>query len=252
MTQHAAAGLILGIDTATRQGTLALADRPGNLLLERQWQAGQGHAASLLPGLELLLGEAGVSLREVAAVGVGTGPGGFSGLRVGLASAKTLAYVLGCPIVGVPTPHALASAAAASWPSDGEGGAAAAGQVPTLWAVVAPAGASDRYVSLVEVSADGPSSPEPPRVVPGEASLDTLVHGATLIALDGAPGVPSAALETGRSALGGLARSLVRLAAEALAAGRTDDVARLVPAYVALPRGVADAAASMAWSPDLR
>jgi hypothetical protein len=53
-------------------------------------------------------------------------------------------------------------------------------------------------------------------------------------------------------AIDGVADALAQLGAAALRAGETDDPATLVPAYVALPRGLAAAAAEMTWSPDLR
>ncbi|HEY7598960.1 MAG TPA: hypothetical protein VH741_03455, partial [Candidatus Limnocylindrales bacterium] len=64
--------------------------------------------------------------------------------------------------------------------------------------------------------------------------------------------VPAAALELGRRAQAGLAGVLATAAARELGQGRSVDIARLVPEYVALPRGVPAASAEMAWSPDLR
>ena len=74
-----------------------------------------------------------------------------------------------------------------------------------------------------------------------------------LIAVDLAePEVPATAIVLGQGAVRGLPSALAQLAAAAFAAGRHDDVAQVVPAYVALPRGITEAAASMEWSPDLR
>jgi tRNA A37 threonylcarbamoyladenosine modification protein TsaB len=163
-------------------------------------------------------------------------------LRIGLATAKTIAYSLDVPIVGVSTTKALALAA-----HDGNSGTA-------VYAVTLPAGATDRYVHLIEVRGDVASEAgEPQLVVPG-AAFEEAVGEALVVAvdLDGASDVSDEDAERGEAAREGLARALASLGTEALIAGRSDDVARLVPAYVALPRGIAKAAAEMTWSPDLR
>ena len=70
--------------------------------LAASWHAGRQHGETLLPAIETLLRDAGVARTDLAAIVVGTGPGAFTGLRVGLATAKTMAHELGCPIVGIP------------------------------------------------------------------------------------------------------------------------------------------------------
>ena len=71
------------------------------------------------------------------------------------------------------------------------------------------------------------------------------------IDLEGAD-VAQEALALGAHAIAGLAAALAELGAARLASGAGDDIAQLVPAYIALPRGLAKAAADMTWSPDLR
>ena len=100
----------LGIDTATAWLTLAVwSPAEGRLLAGRELLAERRHAALLLPELHGLLEEAGLSLAEVNAIGVGIGPGSYTGLRVGLATAQGLASGLDCSLTGVD------SLAAAAW-----------------------------------------------------------------------------------------------------------------------------------------
>lgn len=68
----------------------------------------RGQAERLLPMLEEILATAGASWGDLTAIGIGTGPGNFTGLRVGVAAARGLALGLGIPAVGVPAFEALA------------------------------------------------------------------------------------------------------------------------------------------------
>jgi hypothetical protein len=70
--------------------------------------------------------------------------------------------------------------------------------------------------------------------------------------LEPADPLPADAVDRGRTALDGLGDALLSLGLARLRRGEADDVAELVPAYVSLPRGVEEAAASIAWAPDLR
>ena len=161
---------------------------------------------------------------------VGTGPGSFTGLRVGLATVKTIAYARDLPLVGVMSTDALREAALA------EGGAADA-------AVVLRAGAHDHYLAHagadpVLIAPDGLAAAIGDRAVLGiDMEADEL-------------GAEAAAL--GAAAVEGLPAALLSMARRRLEAGEVDDLAELVPAYVALPRGVRRAAEDLAWSPDLR
>ena len=100
--------LLLALDTATEKGSLALAE--DDLLLGEYFLHSPGtYLQHLLPGIEELFHAAGRSLRELGAIAVSQGPGNFTGLRIGLATAKTLAWSLGCPLAAVPTMEALAA-----------------------------------------------------------------------------------------------------------------------------------------------
>jgi tRNA threonylcarbamoyladenosine biosynthesis protein TsaB len=100
--------LILALDTATEQGSLALvaADR---VLMEYALESHGTYLTRLLPGVEALFANTGKELTDLAAVAVSLGPGNFTGLRIGLATAKTLAWSLKCPLVAVSTMEVLAA-----------------------------------------------------------------------------------------------------------------------------------------------
>lgn len=98
---------MLAIDTSTEQAGLAIGD--GSRMIARSWNAGRTQTTSILPVIADMFDEAGIGAGDLAAVGVATGPGTFTGLRVGLSIAKGFVLALDIPIVGVPT---LAIAAA--------------------------------------------------------------------------------------------------------------------------------------------
>jgi tRNA threonylcarbamoyladenosine biosynthesis protein TsaB len=100
--------LILALDTATDRGSLALvaADR---VLMEYSLESHGTYLSRLMPGVEALFSHTGREPVELAAVAVSLGPGNFTGLRIGLATAKTLAWSLRCPLVPVPTMEVLAA-----------------------------------------------------------------------------------------------------------------------------------------------
>lgn len=99
----------LGIDTATVFLALAVVDDAGIVIARRQPRLERDHAARIVDELDGLLRDAGMDRTELAAVGVGTGPGSYTGLRVGIAAAKGLASGLGTPVVGSDTLAAIAS-----------------------------------------------------------------------------------------------------------------------------------------------
>jgi tRNA threonylcarbamoyladenosine biosynthesis protein TsaB len=234
--------LALAIDTATRHPTLALFDGAGTLGGVRQWQSQHRHGEELLQQLNELLRAASAEPRDLDAVVVGVGPGSFTGLRIGLATAKTIAYSLDVPVVGVSTTEALALAA-----PEGDGR-------EVDYAVTLPAGATDRYLHRVSIGGGAVLGSDEPRLVVPGASFEEACAGAFVVAvdLDGAEDLGDEAIARGEVALSGLGFALAKLGTRALDEGRSDDVERLVPAYVALPRGIAKAAAEMTWSPDLR
>ncbi len=222
---------ILALDTATSRVVIALGRPDGTPVGETTWLAGHRHGETLLPTLGRVLGENNVRRSRLRGIVVGTGPGTFTGLRVGLATAKGLALGLGIPIVGVATSAALLDAAAS-----------ALGAPSTVdLALVVPAGPQDRVL----VTAAGPV-----RLAAG--TDPDLPASTTLVAVDLAGRAPDAASALGDRALAGLGAALLRLGARRLAAGDVDDLAGLVPEYVTLPRGVARESGTVTWSHDPR
>ncbi len=231
---------LLALDTATRRPTLAIASAEGNLLGEKQWESRHRHGEQLLEQVNQLLAETGVARREIGGVVVGTGPGSFTGLRIGLATAKTIAYTLKIPLRGVSTTVALALAA-----SDGQGN--------SRIAVTLPAGASDRYVHRLLVHEDEIDEIDPPQLVGDRDQFHALVAGYQLVALDfELDTIENVDVQASDRAIARLAAVLSDIGAREIGAGLEDDPADLVPAYVALPRGIAKSVAEMTWSPDLR
>jgi tRNA threonylcarbamoyladenosine biosynthesis protein TsaB len=99
--------MLLTFDTATALVTVALHDGEDvvcELVSERPLQ----HGEQLAPLIERALRETGLVRQDLTAIGVGVGPGPFTGLRVGLVTARTLGYVLGLPVYGVCTLDVLA------------------------------------------------------------------------------------------------------------------------------------------------
>ncbi len=92
----------LAIDTSTDMASLALVEG-SKVLAELTWHCGQNHTVELLPQLARLLNQTRVNLQSTTCIIVAKGPGSFNGLRVGISSAKGLAFSLGIPIVGVST-----------------------------------------------------------------------------------------------------------------------------------------------------
>ena len=238
-------GPILAIDTATTHAVIALGAADGTLLDGRAWLAGYRHGEELLARIEALLGEHALRPADLGGIAVGTGPGAFTGLRVGIATAKALAHALGLPIVGVATGSALLAAAAASASAASVSAAAAAsgardaasdasdaasdvGAHRSVLVLLQPAGPNDRVFLRPG---------EPARILPGGTDPD-LRDGERLVAVDLAGRAPDAAVALGVAATDGLGEALVSAAAARLAAGDADDLARLVPEYVTLPRGV--------------
>lgn len=105
--------LLLAFDTATPAVTVALRG-DGGVLAEHTEVDARRHGELLAPGIEKVLAAAGRARGELTGVAVGVGPGPFTGLRVGLMTARALGDALGVPVYGVCTLDVLAAAVAAA------------------------------------------------------------------------------------------------------------------------------------------
>ena len=92
----------LAIDTSTDTASLALV-QDNEVLAELTWHCGQNHTTQLLPHLAHLLNQTKLNLQSASGIIIAKGPGRFDGLRVGISTAKGLAFSLSIPIVGIST-----------------------------------------------------------------------------------------------------------------------------------------------------
>ncbi|MGK2958241.1 MAG: tRNA (adenosine(37)-N6)-threonylcarbamoyltransferase complex dimerization subunit type 1 TsaB [Acidimicrobiales bacterium] len=99
--------LILGIDTATPQVGCAIGGHEG-VLASFHSAKGRRHAETLAPAIDFIRRQARIELSEISAIAVDVGPGLFTGLRVGVATAKAMAMALRVPMVGVSSLDLLA------------------------------------------------------------------------------------------------------------------------------------------------
>jgi len=198
--------MILAIESASTDPSVAVADADGSVRHVDGWSATPRQAHELLPRLMAALADAGGSAETITGIGVGIGPGSFTGLRVGMSVAKGLAFALGCPVVGVPSLEAWLAAE-----PDADGAAARAG-------------ANDAYL-LLRGEAE-------PRIVERE----DVPTGVRLVA----PTELAAAFEIA----GSVTPSRAAVAVATLAARRLaedpagDDLEHLEPRYLRAPRGV--------------
>jgi tRNA threonylcarbamoyladenosine biosynthesis protein TsaB len=230
-------GLLLAVESATEEGVVALGRSDGELIAQDRWPAGHAHGERLLASIDKVLAEAGSALDDVGAIVVGIGPGSFTGLRVGLAVAKGLAFGLGLPIVGIETPVALAAALVA-----------VTGKADGSTTVLQPAGPSGRYVTVVTRDGLGGHRLAGAPVFIGAGDDLPIPSDSLGLAVD-LPDAPAEASEAGVRARDALGETLLRLGAARLASAQPDDLAELVPAYVTLPRGAIAGTGGITWSP---
>lgn len=98
---------VLGIESATPVAGVAVVHR-GRVLADRMINNRKTHSGRLLPMVKAVIDEAGIEPADIGGIAVSSGPGSFTGLRIGMTTAKTLAQVWKVPVVGVSTLDALA------------------------------------------------------------------------------------------------------------------------------------------------
>lgn len=211
--------LILAIDTSTTHGSIALL-RDEVCLEERTLQLGQAHGQTLIPAIRDLFADHRLQVSDCELVAVGTGPGSFTGLRVGIVCAKTWAYSTSCKLVGVSTFEAIATHASAD--------------VQTL-DVIADAQREDLFVQSFQHGEAGWTASDGVRVVTITRWIEQLTERTTVIG----PGlskvstlIPNNVRQLSAESSLPLAASTGLLGVRAGSAGRYSDPWTLEPLYL--------------------
>jgi tRNA threonylcarbamoyladenosine biosynthesis protein TsaB len=212
---------ILALDTSTKWGAIAVAGS-GGATHGAVPDPEQRHGRNLIPGVRDLLRAAGLAPADLDVIAVGLGPGSYTGLRIGLTAAKTLAYATRSALVGLDSLEVIARNAPAE-----------AHRV----AVIADAQRGDLYTAEFTRSEPGGAlvRVSPTRIEPFTSWVARLAEGSCVLG----PG-----LELYRSALSGVVRTagaeadrpdprrLLDAAREAWESGRRDDPGVLEPLYL--------------------
>lgn len=215
---------LLAIDTATEACSAALLI--GDEVIERSEIAPRRHAELILPMIEALLGEAGISRRQIDAIAVGRGPGAFTGVRLAISVAQGLALGLDIPVVPVSSLAALAQDA----PADID--------APILAVIDARMGEvyagtflrdADAMVAPIGLESVGPASRLVLPKVPARWSIVGSGWGAYRDALSAHLPQPPVFADGTRFPQ---ARAIARLAAPQLAAGRGVAAEFALPVYL--------------------
>lgn len=227
--------MLLAVDTATATASVALYDLANELLLaESTWQARRRHTQELLTTAHALLTHVGVQPAQLTALAVTTGPGSFTGVRIGLSTIKGIGLGLPTPpkVVGMPT----LSVTAAPWLAIAQATSAVvwayiqAGRGRYNWAIFAdglyhPAAADHQAGSAADFALALSTHADHPIWLVGEPAPDLV---------DAVAALSHVTLVDGISAMR-RAGVLAHLAAQQLAQGQVDDLATLQPLYLQGP-----------------
>lgn len=223
--------IILALDTTTRGGSAAVLDDDA-VLAVRAGDASRTHGERLPAELAAVLADAGLALEAVGLLAVASGPGAFTGLRIGLAAMQGIALTRGVPVVGVSALEALATEAAplADGAMVGAWIDAARGEVfAQLFGVVAGAGGRRGVTSITDAEANAPATlwaqwtslyPDTRIVLSGDGAVKYASQ------LTPAPGLADEAL---------LAPVIARLGRQAYRVGAPQTPHALQPLYVRRP-----------------
>lgn len=231
--------ILLGIDTATSTGGVGIVEANASstrVLADDSRVAGRTHGARILEQMDAALEAARLDLASVDAFAVANGPGSFTGLRVGMATAKSLAWSCGRPIVGVPTLEAWASRALGQKDQgDGAAGHAVAVVLDARKGEVYRAAFGADGAGLKRLLPEAVESPDAcvtalTRLQGDASSLTLLGDGAKRYAesFDALRDVERISMDS----LPPAGSAVAALAAPRALAGDFDDARRLTPAYV--------------------
>ena len=208
--------VLVALESSTRSPSVAVLVE--GEILEQNLDGERPHASDLLPCLAALLSSCGRTPREVVAVAVGIGPGSYTGLRVGIATAQGIARAAGAKLLGIPSGEALAHAEL----SPGERGD-----------LVIDARGGSLYHARFHRTSDGVETLIAPRIVPVDA-LSDLLDEATIVFLDEALESSVGTRDELRLVVGASprARSLLELASQRLEEGTSEALSSVLPLYL--------------------
>jgi tRNA threonylcarbamoyladenosine biosynthesis protein TsaB len=218
--------IVLGLTTASPRGGVAIW-RDGDIVAAEHYEDEKRHAERIFTVVRSVVSAAGLERSAIDAIGCDVGPGSFTGVRVGLASAKGMALALGRPLYPVGALEAMAAAAFAEAPA-------------VIERMVALLDAKRGEVFVGAYGRDGRPLREASHAPAGEvlASLKELVHDQGLRFCGRAAevlGVPSDRRIDAAAAQLPDASWIARLAADQLAAGAAPDLADVEPVYLRAP-----------------
>ena len=208
--------VLVALESSTRSPSVAaLVDGD---LLKGDVNGDRPHASDLLPCLSKLLDSCGRSAEDITAVAVGIGPGSYTGLRVGIATAQGVARAARAKLIGIPSGEALAFAEL----SPGEQGD-----------LLIDARGGALYHARFERTLEGVGTLIPPRIVPAE-SFQELLEEADVVFLDEALKSSDASFGTKRVIVGRTpkAHSLLELAKPRLEEGAAGSLSSVLPLYL--------------------
>lgn len=219
---------VLGIESATPVAAAAVAGEEG-ILAERMVFNKRTHSVNLLPMIKAVLEDAEVERHNLAGIAVSSGPGSFTGLRIGMSTAKTLAQVWALPIAGISTLETLA------YGLTGHG---------RLVCPILNARKNEVYTAVYDHSGPVPASLVPPRAARIEELIDLLAGYQRPVTFlgDGVP-VYASRLQAGLSHLAAFAplaasyprgAAVAELGLIALAGGQGVSPLQLQPEYIRL------------------
>ena len=210
---------ILALETSGMAGSVAALDG-ARLLAERQLAPTERSAKHLAPAIAAVLAEAGWTAAQVELVAVATGPGSFTGLRVGVTTAKTLVYANRSSVLGVNTLEVIARAVSP--------------EHARFHAVIDAQRAQSFVAEFVRDPSGRPRATADIAIVEDGQLLETLAPG-TVITGPGltklAAALPAGVIAVSEELWTPLASAVGAIAYEDFQSGRRDDVFRLVPEY---------------------
>ncbi len=217
---------IVALETSGPAGSVAVA-RGKHVLAVQQFTADQRHAVELLPTVQRLCHDAGFAPRQLGDVYVSTGPGSFTGLRIGITVARTLAWSAGASVVAVPTLEVIAQNALDHDPP------------PNALGVVLDAKRGRIFAAPMAKREGAYQRLDEPREWEPDAFIRSLPAGAALLG-DGIAYHQDALQATGLPVLAAFlnrprAETVHKIGHRLALAGRYDDPRTLVPVYIRRP-----------------